>query len=736
MGKTLIVAEKPSVGRDIARVVGATQKSPGYIVGDQYVVTWAIGHLVTLSNPEELDEKYKKWTFDTLPIIPERITNKVVYRTRMQYNIVRKWMLSDEIDDLVCATDSGREGELIFRRIYEMTGCTKPFRRLWISSMTDEAISEGMAGLRPGTEYDNLYHSANCRAEADWLVGMNGSRGFSLTYDTLLSVGRVQSPTLAILVKRELERRQFVPEPYLELWATFRGYKGRWFDEQSQPVTHTIPMEKREAFEQLAAALKGQTATVEKVEHQQESIKPPLLYDLTQLQRDANRLLGWSAAKTLKVAQGLYEKRKVITYPRTDSNYLSNDLYKTLKTRLTRLKEGCESLVPFAETALQSERKLFGRVINDARVSDHHAIIPTGRSSDMKKLKDDEAALFDLVARRFIAVFLEDQVVDHVNIVTRALGHPFQTTGKNILQAGWSVVAPQPATKKRKSDEENGIPALSEGDERKISSAKLTEKKTQPPPPFTEAMLLAAMEHAGRYVEDEELADEMKDRGLGTPATRASIIERLIQVRYITRRGKTLVPTEKGILFVSILPEILASPETTGRWEHGLNAIGRGEMDPDQFMEQIKSMVQELVDYSKIKSDTVTFPEDVRRQGPSAEDREPLGKCPACQAGEILENSKAYYCSNWRRTRCSFTVWKNTFSRKEQGPEITVDMMKQLLQDGQMTVENQQLQMLQEPPWVIIPGLEEALEEELPAPKPRGRRKKQVAVSESDPAGS
>ena len=434
MGKTLVVAEKPSVGRDIARVVNARERGNGCLIGDEYVVTWAIGHLITLCNPEELDEKYKKWSFDTLPILPDDMKKKIIYRTRFQYGVVKNWMNSDEIDRIVCATDAGREGELIFRRIYEHAGCTKPFDRLWISSMTDLAIRQGFEGLKSGAEYDNLFHSARCRAESDWLVGMNGSRAYTLTYDTLLSVGRVQSPTLAILVERELERRSFVPEKYYVLTADFDGYTGRWIDETAKERPYRIPADRFDEFEALSKSLPGKKAVVEKISVKHETIKPPLLYDLTQLQRDANRKFGWPASKTLKIAQTLYETAKVITYPRTDSKFLSGDMKRSLPDRLEKLNQG--KWKKYAAMALESQRELFPRVINNKGVTDHHAIIPTGSAAAVEKLEGNELKLFDLIARRFIAVFLDDQQVEKTEILTRSEGHAFLTRGRRGHRSG------------------------------------------------------------------------------------------------------------------------------------------------------------------------------------------------------------------------------------------------------------------------------------------------------------
>jgi DNA topoisomerase-3 len=701
MPRTLIVAEKPSVGSDIAKVLGCRDRRKGYVEGDNWIVTWAIGHLVTLCSPEELDDSLKTWSFDTLPILPEEMKLKVVGRTRDQFGTVKRLLMQDDVSDIVCATDSGREGELIFRYIYKVAGCKKPFRRLWISSMTDEAIREGFDTLKPGREYDNLYQSARCRAEADWLVGMNGSRGYTLQYDRLLSVGRVQSPTLAIMVKREREIQRFVPEKYQELWATFNGYKGRWFDEKQENHPSRIPEDRLEWAQKFAEDLKGKPYTVEKIKREAKSFKPPQLYDLTELQRDANRTFGWSAAKTLELAQALYEKRKLITYPRTDSRYLSRDLHKTLKGRLQAL-----AVPPWEDhvkTALASDRNLFGRVVNDAHVSDHHAIIPTGKDITKVTMDEDESKLFGLVARRFIAIFFPDQEVEYHTVTTRADGQPFLSKGKIVLAPGWSAVyeSAEPEKKKPKAkaweEEFVDLPALAEGDTGKVKSAKIEDKQTTPPSRYTEASLLSAMENAGRFIEDEELREQMKDSGLGTPATRAAIIERLIQVRYVRRTGRLLVPTEKGCALVDVLMGELASPEMTGRWEKELAEIGRGEKDPQAFIDEIREFVRTIVNASKAKVEGARFPEEKRPRAATAAPREPVGQCPVC-GSNLYENSKTFYCSRWR-AGCKFSIWKDAAS-KTGGPEIDVTLAKKLLEGKPLVGRTGTLSLLKRAPWV------------------------------------
>ncbi len=692
MGKILVVAEKPSVGRDIAKVLGASQKGFKCLTSDSYVITWAFGHLVTLANPEELDDKYKKWAIDQLPIIPDKMTLKLTANKSavLQFEVIKKWMNSDEIDDVICAADAGREGELIFRWIYEFAGCTKPIRRLWISSMTDEAIREGFANLKPGEEYQTLFESARSRAFADWLIGMNGSRVFTLTYERLLSVGRVQSPTLAILVERELERQNFVPEEYYELWATYVGFKGCWFDPEKEEDITRIQKSDYEKYNKICESIIGKNAVVTDIERKRETRKPPQLYDLTSLQRDANYKHGWSAARTLQYAQALYEKRKLITYPRTDSKYLSGDMYPLLKSRLGKLNK--EPYAKYAQEAIESDRNIFGRVINDARVSDHHAIIPTGRSAP-KSLDENERKLYDMIVRRFISIFLDDQEIERVRVISDIEGEKFESKGSVTIEAGWSKTY-EDLKKSKKAAGEQKLPILEIGDERLVKKAQMKEKTTKPPANYSDATLLSAMEHAGRFVEDEELREQMKDNGLGTPATRAAIIERLVQVRYIQRRGRNIVPTEKGISLVSVLPDELKSPETTGKWEKSLNDIRKGDVDAETFINGIKTMTKDIINKSLIKKD-VEFPEEAPRRDPD-EPREILGVCPACK-GDILENSKAYYCSNWRISKCRFSVWKH--DKKSDRPDVDVQAMKDLLSKKALDFEEGSVKINEKSPY-------------------------------------
>ena len=576
----LIIAEKPSVARDIARVLKCGERKDGYLQGGEYMVSWALGHLVTLVEPDELDERYKKWRMEDLPIEPETIPTKVLPKTKSQFNTLKKLMKSPEVDSLICATDAGREGELIFRLIYEQAGCRKPVERLWISSMTDEAIREGFAQLRPAGEYDGLYRSAKARSVADWLVGMNASRAFTIRYKVLLSMGRVQTPTLAILVKRQKEIEAFVPVEYHTLTADFGDYQGQWFDPSAadEKAANRIPDKEKAA--ELAKKVRGKPARVISAQTEQKRDLPPQLFDLTSLQREANRLHGFTADKTLKLAQSLYERWKALTYPRTDSRYLPMDMLGRLPVTFRNLPQEYQPLVegiPRTEKGLKVSRRVF----DNEKVSDHHAILPTTNRAPVEKMSADEKALFDMVARRAIAAFYPASEYDQVRIVTEAEGERFRSLGRTERVEGWKAVyRDAPAGKPREG--ESPLPPLAEGDTRTVEKAAVKKETTKPPAPHTDASLLSAMENAGRELDDEALREQMKGSGLGTPATRAAIIERLLQVGYAARRGKTLQATPKGVALISICPQELASPETTGRWELALNEIAANKRDTER----------------------------------------------------------------------------------------------------------------------------------------------------------
>ena len=685
MGRIVVVAEKPSVGRDIARVLGCKTRGDGCLIGDPYTVTWAVGHLVTLMEPNELDPKYEKWSFATLPILPETIPLKVISTTKDQYGKVKKLINDKETDSLICATDAGREGELIFRYIYEKAGCKKPFSRLWISSMTDEAITEGFRDIRPGADYDGLYESARCRSKADWLVGMNASRAFSLKYNSRLSIGRVQTPTLAILVKRRKEIENFKPEGFCTLTADFGDYSGVYFSDKLEPDTHL--KEKADA-EKIASEVKGQTGTVIQAETTRKKELPPQLYDLTSLQRDANRLLGFTADKTLKVAQSLYETHKALTYPRTDSRFLPPDMIPRVVQTMKLLPESYQQYVSGAIPG--GKLPVSKRTIDKTKVTDHHAIIPTAKKADPAKFNEDERKLYDLVARRLLAAFYPACDYDATKIITQVGEHTFRTTGKVIVNNGWHDVPPMenpPKAKKKPAEEgesDNPLPPLAEGDTRTVRETRIKEDKTKPPAPHTDASLLAAMETAGKELDDEELVKQMKGSGIGTPATRAAIIERLLKVGYAQRRGKTLNATDKGVMLIDVVPGELSSPELTGRWELALHDITDGKQDPNRFMDGIARMSSFLVDYARNSAAAVAFPAEQYKKGKGGAAGKPKmvegAVCPLCGKGGLKESTMAFSCTE---KGCNCTIWKNCLERGG-GPNLTEKLLELLLEKKQV----------------------------------------------------
>ena len=669
--RTLVVAEKPSVARDIARVLGARERAEGCLQGGDWTVTWALGHLVAQCEPEEIDPRYKRWRAQDLPILPERIPLKVIRKTAAQFRVVKRLMNDAQTERIVCATDAGREGELIFRYIYEMAGCTRPVQRLWISSMTDEAIREGFASLRPAQAYDALYASAACRAQADWLVGMNLSRAFTLRYGVPLSVGRVQTPTLQMLVRRRLEIDAFVPQQYWTVQADFGDYTGQWTD----PAGGDGHIDRAERAREIAAAVRGRTGVVTACAREAGSEPPPLLYDLTSLQRDANALLGFTAERTLRAAQALYERDKLLTYPRTDSRYLPRDMAARVQAAIHALPEAYAPLRARLPQTLPQTRRVF----DDAKVSDHHAIVPTGRRADASALPPDEAKVFDLVARRLLAAFLPAHTYETTRVITQVDGHAFASTGRVVTQSGWKDACLQP---RKRAQQAAPLPALREGDERTVRSARVKEDRTRPPREHTDASILREMEQAGRRIEDEALRESMKDSGLGTPATRAATIERLIHMGYAARKGRSLVATPKGVRLIEAAPEEIASPETTGRWERELARIARGEADGARFLAGIARMTERMTRYAAQEAPDVAFePEERKGRRTVGAKRLDLA-CPACGRGRITENERAFGCSRWREG-CAFTVWKDC-CRRAGGPELTEKLLRAVMEKGRL----------------------------------------------------
>jgi DNA topoisomerase III len=678
VAKTLVIAEKPSVGRDLASALPGSFAKQGdtHLESDDYVITWAVGHLVQLAEPEDYDEKWKKWRMADLPIVPDAF--KLVPRdtkSKKQLNAILKLMKRADVDQIVNACDAGREGELIFAYIYEVSGVDKPVERLWISSMTKQAIGEGFERLRPGEQLRDLEAAARSRSEADWLVGMNATRAATIRgrawVGGVVSLGRVQTPTLAMIVKREREIQVFVPEPYRLIHATFQPpYQGLWFKGDETRIFGDLSR-----ADAIVAKVSGADGIVESIERKEQSERAPLLYDLTSLQRDANRRYGFSARRTLQAAQSLYEGKKAITYPRTSSRYLSGDMVPQLKPTAATLRP-IDDYRAAAEYVLGLDQLPLQRVVNDAKVDDHHAIIPTDIDHDVTAFTPDERRVFDLIARRFLAVFHPPARYARTTVITLVEEERFRTRGKVTLEAGWRSVYGVETDQERQSEDEEAeggeIPALQQGQTVRCIAAEIEDKMTKPPPRYSEATLLSAMETAGKLIDDEELREAMKDSGLGTPATRAETIETLIRREYIERVGKDLQATPKGIQVITMLEEHkLTSPELTGDWEHKLSDIEHGKGDRVAFMQGIADFAKETVEQIAALDKEKLRPERVE-----------LGPCPRCGAetGEIIrENSKAYGCTSWKSREepgCGFVIWKRVASRT-----LTPEIARQLIEE-------------------------------------------------------
>ncbi len=681
MSKTLVIAEKPSVGRDLAAALPGPFQKPdeGYLESDRYVVTWAVGHLVELAEPEDYDERWKKWRMADLPIVPPDFRLKPRdAKSRKQLKLIEKLLKRGDVERVINACDAGREGELIFAYIYESLGVDKPVDRLWISSLTKQAIREGFERLRPGSAQEPLEAAARSRSEADWLVGMNATRAATIRgrawVGGVVTLGRVQTPTLAMIVKREREIQRFVPEPYWLVHASFDPrYAGLWFEGDET----RLPEGKR--ADEIVARVSGKDGTVEKAERKEQSERAPLLYDLTSLQRDANRRYGFSARRTLQAAQSLYEGKKALTYPRTSSRFLSGDM-------VPQLKPTAETLLPIADYAKPARFVLdlaqlpLGRVVNDAKVDDHHAIIPTDVEHDLGDFSPDERRVFDLVARRFLAVFHPPARYARTTVVTEVEGERFRTRGKITLDPGWRAVygleadVDKPVAEEGESEGEGvELPPLEQGQRVRCVSAESEAKETRPPPRYNEATLLSAMETAGKLIDDEELREAMKESGLGTPATRAETIETLIRREYVERVGKDLQATPKGLQVITMLEQHqLTSPELTGSWEKRLADIEHGQGDRGAFMEEIHRFARETVERIAALDKEKLRPERVE-----------LGLCPRCGAGTgeiIRENSRAYGCTSWKSREepgCGFVIWKRVASRT-----LTPEVARQLLEEG------------------------------------------------------
>ena len=677
MSKTLVIAEKPSVGTDLARILkGPFKKGEGVLEGPEHVITWAVGHLVQLAEPDEYDAKFKRWRMEDLPIVPDRF--KLVVRderSRKQMSVVTKQIGRDDIGEIVNACDAGREGELIFAYLYEKANGKKPVNRLWLKSMTSAAMKEAFGSLRPSDEFALLEQAARSRSEADWIVGMNATRAATIrlrsSFDGAVSLGRVQTPTLAIIARREEEIKAFVPEPYWLVDASFeadgkRNYEGR-FHAGAKPRIETA-----EEAEAIVAACVGKPGKITKLEKKEQREKAPMLYDLTTLQREANNRYGFSAKRTLGAAQRCYEEHKALTYPRTNSRYLTSDMVAEIKP-IAELVGHDGAYTKGAEYVIGLDLLPLARVVNDEKVTDHHAIIPTRSEHNLEKMSSDDRRIYDMVTRRFLAVFHPEAVFENTRVETTVGdgdGHIFRTRGKLLVVPGWRGVYDEVAAESRpKGEEDEGVdqqlPKLEDGETVKTLEIASDRKETKPPRRYSDASLLGAMETAGKLVDDEELREAMKESGIGTPATRAAIIERLITVGYVERDARALVATEKGLNVIRLLDaHMLTSPELTGNWEHRLGKIERGEDSREKFMSDIAGFAEQTVHKLDETLKDVKIP------------RAKLGPCPVC-GHEISENRKGYSCWAREDAGCGFVIWK-----AKAGKTLTVPIARELIKTG------------------------------------------------------
>lgn len=584
--KKLVLAEKPSVGRELAKALGCTQSNKGFIEGRDYIVTWALGHLVTLAEPHDYNTDWKRWDMKYLPMIPEKVKLKVMPKTSQQFRVVKEQMRRADIEEVIIATDAGREGELVARWIILKAGWKGNVSRLWISSQTDKAIQEGFRNLKPGKLYIPLYQAAQARAEADWLVGLNVTRTLVCKYQAQLSAGRVQTPTLNIMVEREKEIKNFIAKPFWRLVADLDGISLDWQNDKG--VQRFYDQQQAEA---MRSRLLGKPAIVESVNKKQKKENPPLAYDLTELQREANKQYGYSAKQTLSLVQSLYERHKVCSYPRTDSRYITDDMVSTLRERLSAVNVHPWNLA--VAPLLNTELKPGKNFVDNSKVSDHHALIPTEKRVVPSTLSMDERKVFDLIVKRFLEVLYPPYEYSEISLEVRIDGERFTTKEKLPLVMGWRLVS-QAATHARPHLVFK-IEKMKQGQAVPVKSLDLQEGKTTPPSRYTEASLLTAMESPGKFIDDETMREYVKAGGLGTPATRAEIIERLISAFYIERKGKTLFPTEKGMQLVDLVPESMKSPELTAEWEQRLSAIAKGEEDWKKFLADITQNTRELV---------------------------------------------------------------------------------------------------------------------------------------------
>lgn len=649
----LVIAEKPSVGAAIGKVLGASCRKDGYLEGNNYIVSWCVGHLVGLADASSYDERFAKWRYSDLPIVPDEWLFEVPKDKQKQFKVLCDLMLDKRVTELVCATDAGREGELIFRLVYKKAGCTKPFKRLWISSLEDSAIREGFAHLRSSGEYDRLYEAALARSKADWIVGINGTRLFSTLYHKKLVVGRVQTPTLAMLVEREGKISTF--------------HKEKYFNVHISKENLTADLEKVKTEEEakaVAAACDKKQAVVSSLKKETKTVNPPRLYDLTTLQREANRYYGFTAQQALDLVQSLYEK-KLLTYPRTDSQFITEDMESTARQVIGIVSR---KLPLFGGITHEPD---IGRITNNAKVTDHHAIIPTVQleKQDLGELPESEQKIIRLVAMRLLSATGEKHIYDETSVTLTCEGYEFRAKGKTVVQDGWKAIErrfKESLKSKEKDEPERSLPSLNEKDILSSVDASVTEHYTSPPKPYTEDSLLSAMETAG----NAEFDDDTEKKGLGTPATRAGIIEKLVKGGFVERKGKSLVPTKDGNNLVCVLPEQITSPTMTAEWEKTLMQIERGNADADKFLSGIVEMTSELVKAYPFLSEAEANRFDTGRES--------IGKCPRC-GSPVYVGKGNYYCLN---KECSFCMWEDNkfFSSKKK--KLTKKIAAELLDKG------------------------------------------------------
>lgn len=656
----LIICEKPSVAKTVAVALGAAEQKNGYIQGDDLLVSWCVGHLVSMADAGSYDERFRKWQYEDLPILPEEWKYTLTPGKEKQFSVLQELMHRADVTELVNGCDAGREGELIFRFVYEQAGCEKPVKRLWISSMEDSAIREGYAAMRDGKEYDALYQSALCRARADWLVGINATRLFSVLYHKTLNVGRVLSPTLNLLVERDGKITTFKKEKYHVVHIGCCGA-----DAKSEHIPDAAEADK------LKADCEQSQAVCTSLTKEKKTVQPPKLFDLTSLQREANRVYGFTAKQTLDYAQALYEKR-LLTYPRTDSNYITADMEQTTADLVSALLP----MLPFMEGAVLSPN--IGRVIDNAKVTDHHAILPTAEfiKTGFEGLAESEKKLLSLVCMKLLCAVAPPHEYEAVTAIFECCGKPFTAKGKVILSEGWKDMERRfRLTLKSKdaeqAEDEAALPELAEGQTFDKPTASVSEHYTTPPKPYTEDTLLSSMESAGK----EDMPDDAERKGLGTPATRAAMIEKLLSAGFAERKGKSLVPTKDGVNLAVILPELLKSPQLTAEWESRLTGIAKGEADPDEFMAGIAELVRELVKtYSHITEDGKKL---------FSPEKEAIGTCPRC-GSPVYEGKKNYYCSD---RSCRFVMWKNDRFFESRKTAFTKKIAAALLKDGKAKVK-------------------------------------------------